>query len=385
MKLNKKQHVDKDCYSLSLERMEYIFDTFDQVGISFSGGKDSTVCMNLALEVATAKKKLPVTVFTFDEEAIPPDTVEYLDRVSKRDDVKFLWYCLPIEHRNACSTKQPYWYPWAPEDKDKWVRDLPATAITTPLVAKRCGIPGQSGKIFDPRKGSVAMVMGIRTQESLTRFSHIANKKGDRAWIMPPGDMYPYTRNVYPIYDWATEDVWLAPELKGWDYNRAYEKQTLAGIPLSVQRCSPPYGEQPIRGLYKYKVCWPELWAKMVDRVHGAATAARYANTDLYGCSVKADDLPEGTTWKDLTLNRLQQLDPRSRAEAAKAIQSCITNHKNRGGGPTIPDVEPDPLTGHSWKNLFIAAKVGGDKFGRQTQKMTNNAIRARKKNGIFK
>jgi predicted phosphoadenosine phosphosulfate sulfurtransferase len=381
-KINKKQPVNKDCLSLTLERMEYLFDTFDQVFVSFSGGKDSTACLNTALQVATDKKRLPLNVFTFDEEAIPPETVSYQYRVADRDDVKFYWYCVPIEHRNACSSKQPYWYPWAPEDKHKWTRELPAGAITTPLVENRCGIPDQVGKIFDYRKGSVANIMGIRTQESMTRFRHIATKKGERAWIMPPS-RYKFVQNCYPIYDWQTEDVWLAPQIMGWDYNRAYETMALAGIPLSLQRVCPPYGEQPIRGLWRFKTCWPELWAKMVDRVHGAATAARYANTDLYGCGVKDDDLPDGMTWRELVLSTLNKLEPRARQEAATAIKRCISVHQKRSKQP-MPDDEADPQSGFCWKTLYIAAKVGGDKFGRQSQKMSQKAIVARRKHGVL-
>jgi len=381
-KSNKKQYVDRDCMSLALERMEYLFDTFDQVWISFSGGKDSTACLNTALQVATDKKKLPLNVFTFDEEAIPPETVDYQQRVADRDDINFLWYCLPIEHRNACSTVQAHWYPWAPEDRERWVRELPSTAITEPLVAKRCGIPDQVGKVFDPRKGMVANVMGIRTQESMTRYRHIATKKGDLAWIMPPGG-FAHVQNVYPIYDWTAEDVWLAPQVMGWDYNHAYEIMSLAGMPLSMQRCCPPYGEQPIRGLWRFKQCWPDLWAKMTERVHGAATAARYANTDLYGCGVKNDDLPEGMTWRDLTFQAIEKLDERSRKDVAHAIKMCIGIHQNRSKSP-MPDEKADPMSGFCWKTLYTVAKVGGDKFNRQSQKMTSKALSERRKNGIF-
>lgn len=380
-KVNKKQHINRDCLSLTMERMEYIFDTFDQVSISFSGGKDSTACLNTALQVATEKKKLPLDVVTFDEEAIPPETVEYMQRVADRDDVNFRWYCIPIEHRNACSTVQPYWYPWAPEDRSLWVRDLPPTAITEPLTKKRCGIPDLAGKLFNPRKGMVANIMGIRTQESMTRYRHIATKKGDRAYIMPPSTFL-HVQNVYPIYDWATEDVWLAPEVMGWDYNRAYETMTLAGIPLSLQRCCPPYGEQPIRGLHQFKTCWPELWSKMTDRVHGAATAARYANTDLYGCGVRDDDLPDGMTWRDLTFAAISKLNLKSRKEVADAIKKCINIHRRRSSLP-MPDDEPDPTSGFCWKTLYIAAKIGGNKFNRQMQKMQSNALIIRRKNGI--
>jgi len=380
-KAAQKKSSDRDCLSLALERMEYVFDTFDQVAVSFSGGKDSTACLNLALQIATDKKRLPLDVFTFDEEAIPPETVEYTQRVADRDDIRFRWFCLPIEHRNACSSSSPYWYPWAPEDRAKWVRDLPATAITVPLLSKRAGIPDHVSKLYDPRNGLAANIMGIRSQESMTRHRAIVSKKGDRAWVQPPSNA-PHVSNVYPIYDWRVEDVWLAPEVCGWDYNRAYETMTLAGVPFSLQRCCPPFGEQPIRGLWKFKQCWPQLWSKMVDRVHGAATAARYGNSDLYACGVSDEDLPEGMNWRGLTMTTMMKLDERARAEVADAISRLITTHRNRSSNP-LPDEIPDPQSGFCWRSLYTVAKVGGDKFGRQSQKIIKRALEERRKNGI--
>src|SRR5207245_8992814 len=116
---------------------------------------------------------------------------------------------------------------------------------------------------------------------------------------------FPHITHADPIYDWTHDDVWLAPDRFGWDYNRAYDLMSKAGIPVSQQRCAPPFGEQPIRRLWSYKQCWPELWAKMVDRVPGAATAARYANTTLYGYGGKGYTKPDGQSWRSVTYDAL--------------------------------------------------------------------------------
>ena len=285
---------------------------------------------------------------------------------------------MPIQHRNACSNTEPLWWPWAPEARAKWVRELPPTAITDFPGFHRAGIAEQMPALYPPSRGTVAIVMGIRTQESLSRYHAVASKDGFRALMtaLPDG-----MTKVYPIYDWATEDVWIAPAKFGWDYNRAYDVMEAAGLTRHDQRCAPPYGEQPIRRLHTYKTCWPALWAKMTDRVQGAATAARYANTELYGIGVGEEDLPAGTTWRQWTMATLRALPPGQQQEAAFAIRVCLNIHKNRSAAP-VPDLEPDPASGMCWKTLYLAAKIGGNKFGRVQQKMLNKAIQVRKKTG---
>ena len=380
-RLRKKRFLDRSCYDLARERLDWVFDRFDFVTVAFSGGKDSTVCMHLALEAARARHRLPLHVYSFDEEAIPPETVEYMARVAARDDVAFHWYCVPIQHRNACSTREPYWYCWEPEKRDLWVRDLPAGAITDYPGLVRKGIAEQMAALFPPSKGSLANIMGIRTQESLSRYGAVASKEGFLAFVNPAAVRH--GKNIYPIYDWTTEDVWRAPARFDWDYNRAYDVMEAAGVTRHDQRCAPPFGEQPIRRLHTYKTCWPHLWAKMTARVQGAATAARYANTELYGVSIEADDLPAGMTWREWTLAALDLLPPANRREAAQAIRVAVSIHNARSNGAPMPDAEPHPVSGFSWKLLYIPAKVGGNKFGRIQQKITNRAIQFRKRAGI--
>lgn len=368
-------------FDAARERLRRTFDKFDTVVVSFSGGKDSTAVLNLAAEVAADCGKLPLRVFTYDEEAIPPETVDYCERVAARPGLDFSWYCLPVEHRNACSRSQPFWHPWAEECRDRWVRPLPPLAITHPPAGfNRQPIPDVTPMLYGPKFGTVGLVMGIRCQESMTRLRAVIIKKGFDAFLsgMPEA---PWVTKVYPIYDWTVEDVWVAPKLFGWDYNRAYDLMEAAGVSRSEARCSPPYGEQPIRRLWSYKICWPELWAKMVDRVPGAATAARYANTELYGIGLGAVELKLGETWQKRVMSGLKKLDPDSRAEVAEIVSNALRRHRERTGD-LMPDDEPHERSGYCWKHLFPAVAAGGNKLGRQGQKVDAKALSVRLGNG---
>lgn len=108
-KTRKQKFTDVDTLTAGLERMRYLYDISDHIVVSFSGGKDSTAVLHLALTVAKERNRLPLHAIFFDEEAIHPPTIEYVDRVRQREDVKLDWFCLPITHRNACSNEVPWW------------------------------------------------------------------------------------------------------------------------------------------------------------------------------------------------------------------------------------------------------------------------------------
>ena len=116
MRVRKKEYSDTNVFDAGIERIKYLFDAFDNVVVNFSGGKDSTCILNMSLSVARELKR-KVTVNFYDEEAIHPPTIEYVERVSKIEEVDLNWYCLEFKHRNACSIEQPYFYGWDKTEK----------------------------------------------------------------------------------------------------------------------------------------------------------------------------------------------------------------------------------------------------------------------------
>lgn len=380
MKVRKKQQLEQNVYDAALDRIRHIYDSFDRVVVSFSGGKDSTAVLNCALVVAKEKNKLPLEVVFFDEEAIHPPTIEYVARVAQNEDIDLHWYCLETKHRNACSNEEPFWYTWDKEKQDLWVRELPPKAITEHKNFKK-GMSFQefSPYLYDRRNGSVAMLTGIRTQESLRRYQVIASKKND-AYINSKAEAGQNQYRAFPIYDWSSEDVWLAVHKFGWDYNKTYDifNQTKLFNNFLQQRVCPPFGEEPLRGLWIYAECFPEMWHKMINRVQGVATAWRYGNTDLYSsASVKPDHL----TWREYLNVIINSYDHDSKNEVKKTINRYVKNHFKKTKQP-IPELEAHPLSGTSWSWLCRVA-VRGDFKNRQSNTLLPNAVKAREKLGI--
>lgn len=379
-KIRQKEYLDANVYDKAIERINHIYDSFDKIVVSFSGGKDSTAVLNCVLNVARERNKLPLKVVFFDEEAIHPPTIEYVHRVSNNPEIDLEWYCLEFKHRNACSNEEPFWYTWDLNKKDKWVRTIPDNAITHHDKFKK-GMTFQEfcPYLFDKKDGKIAMLTGIRTQESLRRYQVIAKKKND-SYINSKCEAGQNQYRVFPIYDWSSEDVWLAVHKFGWDYNKTYDifNQTKLFNDFLHQRVCPPYGEEPLRGLWIYAECFPEMWHKMIERVEGVATAWRYGNTELYS-SAKAK--PIDITWQDYLNVIIDSYDHDSKNDIKLNINHYIKNHYKKTK-IKIEDENPHPISGISWKWLCTVA-IRGDFKGRMSNVLTTDAIKAREKLGI--
>lgn len=379
-KIGKKKYIEKNVWEETLDRWRTIYDYFDEVVVSFSGGKDSTAVLNSALVVARERNALPLKAIFCDEEAIHPTTIEYVRRVSENPEIDLQWYCLEFKHRNACSNSEPFWYTWEKEKKEKWVAPMPPEGITEhPTFKKGMTFQEWCPTLF-PRDGArTAICTGIRTQESLRRYRIIASKT-----VEPYINYTPHEgTNAYfcqPIYDWSSEDVWLAVHKFGWDYNKTYDifNQTRFHGNFLGQRVCPPYGEEPLRGLWVYSECFPEMWHKMLERVDGVSTAWRYANTHLYS---NGNVKPEGMTYREYANVVLDSYGEPYKSQVKRQINKNIKSHRAKTDDP-ISDETPHPITGMCWKH-FCSIATRGDFKDRQRSKVENIAEQTRNKLGI--
>ena len=140
-----------------------------------------------------------------------------------------------------------------------------------------------------------ACLIGIRTVESLNRFRAIMNRDKEtlkgQMWTKRNSD---HVYNCYPIYDWKTDDVWIANEKFNWEYNKLYDIFYKAGISVYKMRVASPFMSESKSSLGLYRVIDPNTWAKLCARVQGANFIATYGKQLNY----KSFKLPEGHTWK---------------------------------------------------------------------------------------
>ena len=74
-----KKYQKENVYEAAQKRLSYIFENFDNVYVSFSGGKDSGVLLNMAAEfVRKNKPSAKLSVYHMDYEAQYDQTTDYV-------------------------------------------------------------------------------------------------------------------------------------------------------------------------------------------------------------------------------------------------------------------------------------------------------------------
>ncbi len=342
----KREYMDETVYEAFLKRMKLIFEEFDNIYVSFSGGKDSGLLLNMTLDYQ--RKYYPwkrIGLFHQDFEAQYTLTSEYVERTFERlqFEVEPYWVCLPMATRTALSSYQMYWYPWDDKKKEHWVRKMPDKDYVinlehNPMFTYRYRMHqedlakqfGRWYRLSHGRKKTVCL-LGMRADESLQRYSGFLNKKygyQDECWI---SKQFKDVWCASPLYDWSTEDVWHANYLFQYDYNHLYDLYYKAGLTVSQMRVASPFNDYSKDSLNLYRVIDPEIWVKLVGRVRGANFAAIYGKTKAMG--YRNITLPPGHTWKSYTMFLLDTLPARLRNNYAKKFNTSIEFWHKTGGG----------------------------------------------------
>ncbi len=330
-------------YDAAMRRLKIIFDSFEYVYISFSGGKDSGVLLNLCVEyIRRYAPHRKLGVFHMDYEAQYRHTTEYVQRIlSSNSDVFEVFHCcVPFKVVTCTSMFQRYWRPWDENMKDLWVRTRPENCLT------KEDFDFYSEDLWDydfqilfsqwlrRHKGvkNICSLVGIRTEESFNRWRVIHSEKNYKhfmncRWTRMIDDV---ACSAYPIFDWKTVDIWTANGKFSWDYNHLYDLYYQAGVPLNRQRVASPFISEAISSLEIYRVIDPDTWGRMVSRVNGVNFASIYGDTTAMGWrSIKC---PEGFSWKQYMYFLLDTLPEHVRNNYLEKLNVSMKFWRTRGG-----------------------------------------------------
>ena len=360
----------KTVYDSAMERIEFIFNEFDHVYISFSGGKDSGVMLNLALKYLKDNKlNRKVTLMHLDYEAQYEMTTKYVEEMEEeyKDHLQVYHICVPFKVHTCTSTFQNYWRPWEKSKKDVWVRELPKNAKTVSdfdfYTENMWDYDFQeklSPWIHEKEKAEkTAVLVGIRTQESLHRWRAIHKErdsyyKGKKYSKKVSDNVY----NFYPIFDWTTEDIWVANAKFGFSYNKLYDLYYQAGVPVDAMRVASPFISEGQESLKLYKTIEPHTWGKLVSRVNGVNFTGIYGGTTAMGW--KKITKPDNMTWKQYMEFLLDTLPGDTKQNYLSKLETSIKFWKEKGG--VLSDEIIKELDGLSIKYEFGCHNYNTDK-----------------------
>lgn len=315
-------YKDINVFDASQERLKFIFDNFEKIYLSFSGGKDSGVMLNLILDYMkknSIKRKIGIQIL--DNEANYEYSLDFMKRMidNNLEYLDVYWCCMPITLPCTVSSYEIDWQCWGENDKHRWIRPMPTMDYVVNINNHPFGDKFVENMHYDDfwdmfaewfsEGKTTANLIGIRTQESLNRFRAIMNDRKETmhgmAWTKKNTE---HGYNVYPIYDWKTQDIWAANAKFAWDYNKLYDTFYMAGVPVEKMRVASPFMSESKSSLNLYRVIDGHTWARLCARVSGANFIATYGKQLNYSSFT----LPKGHTWKSFVKFLLDTLPEES-------------------------------------------------------------------------
>jgi len=324
MKIYQKINVYEDAQ----KRISYLFDEFPNVVVGMSGGKDSCVVFNLALEEARKRNRLPLSVMWLDQEAEFQSTADHVREIMYMPEVNPIWLQMHFKIFNATSHTEEWLECWEPGKE--WMREKDPISIKENVFGTE-RFHEMFTKVLDYYypNDKACYIAGVRCEESPTRYvalttaatykhityGKILNKKKQHF-------------TFYPIYDWIYVDVWKAIHDNGWPYNDIYNSQYRHGIKIQNMRVSNLHHETALKSLLYLQEVEPETWEKLSRRLSGINTIKHLKNDAIAAIT----DLPEAfENWREYAFYLLENLitDEAKRKVYAKKFKALEKKYEN--------------------------------------------------------
>lgn len=264
------------------ERISYIFDNFQNIIVSISGGKDSTVMVHLAL-LEAAKRGRKIGIFCLDEEVMYQSSIDQVNYLMELfpDNIEKYWLQIEFNLTNATSFTDSQLKCWEHGKHKEWMRSKRNDAIHTRMWDLDTQTVRDKNKgfgfydaieNFERIHHNTAFLVGLRAAgESPNRWRAMVKNpvevNGKKVyWATKKGNG---SCSMYPIYDWNFHDVWRYIAENNIKYSKVYDWQFKKGFSFSEMRVSSLIHERSFKSLCELPEFEPKTYEKLCKRIKG--------------------------------------------------------------------------------------------------------------------
>lgn len=345
-------YEDRNVYEAALDRIDRVYNSHDEVWISYSGGKDSLVCLKLMEEYLDQQGwSDKINVIFRDEEVIANAIRDFVLSQVDNPRYNFVYLATPLQSEIYILGEKRKYIQWDEKRKGNWI-------VPKPKIAKKMkGVMKQEEfekYFFKDKRKRIALCMGIRAQESLLRF------QGITASTIPYLTKSSLVKNVAmfkPIYDWSEKDVFKYFYDKNIEYCSVYDSQVFNKDPLRVASA---IHAEAAKHLHKLKTNDPLLYNQIMDVFPEVDVQARYYKSMMKGNTDKiAWEYKEkaGDAWGAIYLYIKENItDQYQYNQAMEKVVRC-KRYRQKHSNPA------DPLAG--FPALYVFGKILGGGYKR--------------------
>lgn len=291
-----KKYINEDVYVMAKKRIRHALDIFDNVLVAFSGGKDSLVVLNLVQEVYNEMGiNEKVKVFFRDEEVMPDAVIDFVQSIAESGKYDFRYYAIPLKSTKFILGKT---YEYIQYDRSRrWLRQPPEYAIRLEENDERVFSQYEADEyICQNERGKVAIINGIRADESLIRLRSCCNKRNEN-YINATDSRR--IKLVKPIYDWTERDVFTYFCKNDIKYCEIYDAEMFNRQQLRV---SSPFHAESAKNFFKLKTLYPKYYEQLIE--------------------LFPEMIVQGKYWKELNRSGVYEKYPHSEAGLYQYIEN---------------------------------------------------------------
>lgn len=281
----KQIYIKKDVLDSAKERISFVFDEFENIVVSISGGKDSTVLAHLAL-LEAHKRGRKIGIFFLDEEVVYQSTIEqirYIMNLFPENTIK-LWYQIEFNLTNSTSLKESQLKCWERGKHKIWMRPKESDSIQyKPWNTENETIRDKNKGFgfydaldnFQASRKNTAFLIGLRATESPNRWRAVAKNPGYKNvfWCTK---MSNNNVSMYPLYDWNFHDIWKYIYDNKLKYSKIYDYQYKKGFGINDIRVSSLIHEKSFKALVELPEFEPKTYDKLLKRIAGISIGNLY-------------------------------------------------------------------------------------------------------------